>query len=1113
MDACIKRSRAKFLKKRYVLFFFILILGIKTGTTQSLFYYTPIGNVYFEGISNEKILVKFKEDLTTQQKNDILKNYIVLTQLNSNREYSKRGNAIKVNEYLTDDEVLYMLDELMKNQGIVFANPYYFSESGNLLSYTNKVIVKLSSEIDLKRLISLADSLKISFPKEDKYMSNVYHLELTKECTLNTIETSNFLYETGLFEYTEPMITGAGKSFSEASNDPYYSSQWAIPKMKVDDAWDITMGDENIKIAILDNGVEMEHADLENNILAGYDWLNSDNDPSPLLKVNEQNAHGTACAGIVAAEWNNTIGISGIVPDCKVIPVKFSENDEEGNWVGIITPDIIALAINYSWDEAQADILSCSWGWDTYSATIADAIWYATVLGRNGYGCPVFFASGNDNSQVSFPAYLSNVIAVGATNISDERVDHSVAGDWGSNYGDALDIVAPGEDIYTTDLSAEEGYNTNIVNGDYFATYSGTSAACPQAAGVMALLLSDDPLLTLPEARYILETTCDKIGSDDGTYEYATIPGHINGSWNEEVGYGRINAFAALDYLNNHGSECEADFTFNGVREDLVVNIDQPVYFNSSLCYAGSEGSEIVSYDWVFGDGATSTEVNPVHTYAEVGVYSPILTIQSQLASGGWCGDQKPYWNEITVSPNMPVLRTWVQEDESGAIGFIGLSNSSCYLNLDIADNLLENPGFEFSQCNIDLYDGVYTCKEHYPFDQYPICVDGSWFSSHGTPQYCKYPDLHMINEGNSLYLGTVANRFEGGGEIIETYKSEGLFYELDYPFLPGFTYKLKFNAWKVDELYYDNPSTIEKVNIALTSGLENDYQPLLEDCDQDEVHQHTPPENSFSLHELGFFHTAVDLAYRCYEVLFTVPFSNLDQIWIYPETLHTNYPGLSNYFGHMHIDDFILTRESNCMETVVFENNTNLPSLTKTSDQIIARNGAEVLNEQAVVFQAESLISLQAGFAVRHGASFAAFNETCTSTPEEINSLYTNHYYAELPAKVHFFNNSLANLGMIPSDSHSDRRNMQMGIFEINDGPFEIIPNPSNGLFRVSLKNGKNCQISLKIKNSFGQTIFKKAKMDINYSTINISSSPPGLYTLVIEKDNVTYIEKLIVN
>jgi thermitase len=147
----------------------------------------------------------------------------------------------------------------------------------------------------------------------------------------------------------------------------------------------------------------------------------------------------------------------------------------------------------------------------------------------------VVFAAGNDNGPVSYPATLSQVIAVGALSPCDERkAPTSCDGEyfWGSNYGSELDIAAPGVHMYSTDIQGSAGYNTSASpGGDYYYNFNGTSSATPVVAGVAGLLLGKCPKLKATAVENILKQTADDLGAS---------------GWDQQFGYGRVNAYKAL---------------------------------------------------------------------------------------------------------------------------------------------------------------------------------------------------------------------------------------------------------------------------------------------------------------------------------------------------------------------------------------------------------------------------------------------------------------------------------------------------------------------------------------------------------------------------------------
>ncbi|WEK19818.1 MAG: S8 family serine peptidase [Candidatus Pedobacter colombiensis] len=405
---------------------------------------------------------------------------------------------------------------------------------------TGELIVKI---VDNKQQVqSLFKEYSVNVTP-DKFVENQYIIKVNEITTSQLFVLAERLQQNENVEFAEPNFM---RLLKRHTIDPYYSSQWSIKNqgyysgtpgadMHVEDAWNYATG-QNIKVAILDEGVDLNHPDLAANLLTGFDATGNGSNGAPNAGSND--AHGTACAGIVAAVANNNIGVAGIAYNAKVMPVRIAYS-VGASWYS--TDSWIADGIRWA-EENGADILSNSWGGGSPSNNITLAINYVVNSGRNGKGCVVLFSTGNSNTSIGYPSTLSSVIAVGASSMCDERkTPTSCDGEfwWGSNYGVGLDVTAPGVKIYTTDISGPSGYNS----GDYTSDFNGTSSACPNAAGVMALILSVNPNLTQQEARDILETTCDKVGG----YTYLSgVSGQPNGTWSNDTGYGRINACAAV---------------------------------------------------------------------------------------------------------------------------------------------------------------------------------------------------------------------------------------------------------------------------------------------------------------------------------------------------------------------------------------------------------------------------------------------------------------------------------------------------------------------------------------------------------------------------------------
>lgn len=287
-------------------------------------------------------------------------------------------------------------------------------------------------------------------------------------------------------------------------------------------AWTLTRGKAEIRVAVLDEGVDTNHPALRAAVVEEADFV----DGNPHARPDGDDAHGTACAGIILSRDSKT---PGLAPDCSLVAVRIAKGDGFDGWV--FNDFKTADAIDWAWREAKADVLSNSWGGGPPVDSISRAFDRARTRGRNGKGCVVAIATGNSNSSVSFPATLPNVLGVGASNPWDERKSPtSQDGEtwWGSCFGTGLSLLAPGVRIATTDISGNAGYGST----DFITTFNGTSSATPHVAAAAGLVLALAPKLTEADVRKVIIDTVDRLTS--------------TGRWNKYVGWGRLNIFAAL---------------------------------------------------------------------------------------------------------------------------------------------------------------------------------------------------------------------------------------------------------------------------------------------------------------------------------------------------------------------------------------------------------------------------------------------------------------------------------------------------------------------------------------------------------------------------------------
>lgn len=286
-------------------------------------------------------------------------------------------------------------------------------------------------------------------------------------------------------------------------NDPLYTRyQYNLPLIKADEAWDINLGKSNIVVAVVDTGVDLNHKDFKDKLVTGYNVLTDTNDPL------DDNGHGTHVAGIISASTNNTIGIAGVSWNNKIMPIKAIGAEGTGSSFDI------AKGIRWATDHG-AHVINMSVGNYHPSGILQDAIRYAY-----NKGVVLVAASGNDNtSQPSYPAAYPEVISVAAVDQQAQRAEFS-------NYGDYIEVAAPGVDIPSTYIY------------DEYAALSGTSMACPHVAGLAGLILSVNPKLTNEEVRAIIRNTSVDAGPTGKDSEY---------------GHGMINVANALQMTLNQG--------------------------------------------------------------------------------------------------------------------------------------------------------------------------------------------------------------------------------------------------------------------------------------------------------------------------------------------------------------------------------------------------------------------------------------------------------------------------------------------------------------------------------------------------------------------------------
>ena len=409
-------------------------------------------------------------------------------------------------------------------------------------------------------------------------------------------------------------------------NDYNAIVQGNLDRVNALDAWNTSLpypctgsnGNNQIVIAIVDCAVKYDHEDLNHWInpneivdgqdndgngliddIFGWDFADNDNNPMPPLNTPYPNtwSHGTHCAGIAGAATDNGIGIASLAYDVQIMSLKCTEDNYPTIPIGLVGLTNTAQAINYA-IEKQANIVSMSFGSPAFSQT------FQTII-DDGYQNNIVFiaAAGNGNQTlISYPAAYNHVIAVAATDNNDVKA-------YFSNFGNGIDIAAPGVGIYSTVMTA--GGN------DGYANNSGTSMACPLVSSFVALLKSKYPLLTPDELETLIKNTAFDIDPNN--------PNYIG-----MLGAGRINASAAM---------CSEGFCSNSVSLSPIVitnpnasifEVGQTITFQGIASTTGLSNAPFTTWWKINGVGGNlnyamtnnlSVTDNFSYTFTEPGLY------------------------------------------------------------------------------------------------------------------------------------------------------------------------------------------------------------------------------------------------------------------------------------------------------------------------------------------------------------------------------------------------------------------------------------------------------------------------------------------------------------
>ncbi|MGB0931295.1 MAG: S8 family serine peptidase, partial [Chitinophagales bacterium] len=476
---------------------------------------------------------------------------------------------------------------------------------GNVSQWVKgKLLIKLNTKenlLQLKRELPFKkyqiEAIQPAFPRLQQ-MDKTYRISFKK-----TELTQELITQIAALPYIEYIEQIPIYQTFYTPND-LHPAQWNLSKIQAQTAWDFVRGDANIVVAIVDDAVELTHEDLAANIwqnegeianngvdddengyvddVQGYDVADGDNNPNPPSNANPHHfSHGTHCAGIVSAVTDNNKGIAAIGGNVELIVVKTKESATSG---GSLQAGMEGVEYAIA---AGADVISMSWGGPAYSQTLQDLMSIA-----HQKGITLVAAAGNsDTDAPMYPASYEHVISVGATTQEDERA-------FFSNYGTAIDVMAPGFEIWST------------VAGNGYDFKNGTSMACPLVAGLAGLMLSYDANISPNDIEDCLKSSAENIDAQNSAYV-------------GDIGAGRINAFEALACLQVPPT------AFFEANLEAACAGEAIQFFDQSL------GADIDTWAWTFENASPSFSnlKNPIVSFDSNGSFEVELTVTNPLGS------------------------------------------------------------------------------------------------------------------------------------------------------------------------------------------------------------------------------------------------------------------------------------------------------------------------------------------------------------------------------------------------------------------------------------------------------------------------------------------------
>jgi subtilisin family serine protease len=480
------------------------------------------------------------------------------------------------------------MQQARDSDAVAFASHVYQLEnSPNTLFYlTDQMTIQFADSVDKATIGKQIAALGLQALQTVAGVPQTFVFQLTPQATDNPIKLANQLMRRLDVLTAEPNIVIRTEPLYRP-RDSQYPKQWYLnhgggadlaagSHIFAEAAWDTTRGVRSIVVAVADDAIDLNHPDFQGKgkIVAPKDLKGRDTIPLP---TEQQENHGTSCAGVAVAEENGD-GIVGVAPGCSLMPIRTS---------GYLDDTAVEQIFNWATDKGAA-VISCSWGpsavYFPLSLRQRAVLTRSATQGRGGKGCVIVFAAGNANRPVNGTvneqgwtnnvlrgptnwlngfAVHPDVMTVAATTSLGKKAAYS---NWGANISiaapsnnappgiwlpqtgytftaPAVRSSLPGKGVFTSDRLGTAGYDPS----NFTSSFGGTSSACPVVAGVAALVLSANPDLSAQEVKQILQSTADKLVDPEPDPQLALRKGTYDASGHSQwFGYGKVNAARAV---------------------------------------------------------------------------------------------------------------------------------------------------------------------------------------------------------------------------------------------------------------------------------------------------------------------------------------------------------------------------------------------------------------------------------------------------------------------------------------------------------------------------------------------------------------------------------------